>query len=481
MSTGLTVSPRTLHITNFYHSASGGVATFYRALMAEGNRQGRVVRLVVPSDATRVEDVGRFGRVYYVRAPRAPFFDRRYRMLWPHTYACPYQSELRQILIHERPDLVEVCDKYALAWLPSVLRRNWIRGAGRPVLVGMSAERMDDNVRAFVGGSRLAGAFARWYMRRVYVPRFDWHIANSSYTAEEILTAGPARFRDRVFVCPMGVDSEVFAAAAPDAIIRGYLTSIFRGATRPKLLVYGGRLSPEKNLGLLFDTLEALPDGQDSQFRLLIAGSGPLDSKLAEESQRRLGGRVAFLGQINHRKELASLYANADVFVHPNPREPFGIGLLEAMAAGLPIVAPARGGVLSYLNAGNALLAEPDGRSFATAIREVVSDPKLRVLRVAQARKTAEEHRWDRVAPRLFALYDHFVIHRSGRQDDSTGRDGRTAFFPGMVSDVRRRTCRTTTARLALFESGTVSAETPTGGFPGMDDPASRGFGPSTG
>ncbi len=56
---------------------------------------------------------------------------------------------------------------------------------------------------------------------------------------------------------------------------------------------------------------------------------------------------------------MAEIYANADAFVHPNPREPFGIAPLEAMAAGLPVIAPNSGGLTAYANLANAWLTNP--------------------------------------------------------------------------------------------------------------------------
>jgi hypothetical protein len=50
----------------------------------------------------------------------SPFFDERYRLLLPHLYALPYRSRLGEILRDEQPDLIEICDKYTLSFLPSV-------------------------------------------------------------------------------------------------------------------------------------------------------------------------------------------------------------------------------------------------------------------------------------------------------------------------------------------------------------------------
>ena len=120
---------KTLHITNCYHASSGGIRTFYHALLDAANQRRREIRLVVPGPKDSIEEVGEFARIYTIAAPVSPFVDSKYRLLLPHLYALPYRSKLRQILEEERPGLVEVCDKYTLCFLPSVLRRGWIESA----------------------------------------------------------------------------------------------------------------------------------------------------------------------------------------------------------------------------------------------------------------------------------------------------------------------------------------------------------------
>jgi alpha-1,6-mannosyltransferase len=112
--------------------------------------------------------------------------------------------------------------------------------------------------------------------------------------------------------------------------------------------------------------------GNDSRhdYRLLIAGDGPERGRLETELERTAPRRAHFLGHVSDREQLADLFAAADVFLHPNPREPFGIAPLEAMASGLPLVAPREGGVLSFANQANAWLANPNGDDFARAMKE---------------------------------------------------------------------------------------------------------------
>lgn len=140
-------------------------------------------------------------------------------------------------------------------------------------------------------------------------------------------------------------------------------------------------------------------------------------------------GRVTFLGHLGDREELAGLYANADMFVHPNPREPFGIAPLEAMAAGLPLVAPRSGGLLSYATDENAWLGEPHAEIFAGLVRSVVADPMRRCRKTAAARATAEQYRWQAVACRYLRLYEslHHLHHGPLKQEVTAPRFYSTA------------------------------------------------------
>jgi hypothetical protein len=108
---------------------------------------------------------------------------------------------------------------------------------------------------------------------------------------------------------------------------------------------------------------------------------------------------------------LADLYANCDVFVHPNPREPFGIAPLEAMASGLPLVAPNTGGVCTYANPENAWTVNGDVMSFASAILEVIANRQLVLQKTRKALATAQRYSWEAAASSFFDLYD--TLHRT--------------------------------------------------------------------
>src|SRR5262249_1687392 len=124
-------------------------------------------------------------------------------------------------------------------------------------------------------------------------------------------------------------------------------------------------------------------------------------------------GRVHFLSNITDRGALADWLTDADLFVHPNPCEPFGIAPLEAMAAGLPVVVPDRGGVRTYAGPANGWLATPDGGGLATAVVRALVYVEERERRRRRALETAAAHAWPSAAARFFDLYDQLALRHS--------------------------------------------------------------------
>jgi alpha-1,6-mannosyltransferase len=405
---------KSLHITNAWHPASGGIGTFYRALMAAAGEHRHYLRMVVPSGESCVEDVTPYVRIYHLKAPLAPL-NRSYRWLLPHRYLLP-GSEIRRILQSERPDVVEICDKYTLQYLAGLIRRNWFFPDNhRPTLIGLSCERMVDNLLVYLPRFPLAEGFCRLYMKWLYFPLFDHHITVSQFTAAELREASRGHMVPRgVWVRGMGVDIEGFGAARRDPLLRRRLLARAGGGVRAYLLLYAGRLAPEKNLPLLVGMMERLALSPDFDFRLVIAGEGMLRKQLERAAAVSCPGRVAFIGHIGNRDELAAIYASADAFVHPNPAEPFGIAPLEALASGLPLIACNRGGLMSYASPANAWLADPDPRSFAAAALDLARSPAVAESRVEAGLETARRYDWPAIASEYLMLYREIHDWHSG-------------------------------------------------------------------
>lgn len=418
---------RSVHITNYYHKNSGGISTSYNNLLAAAERHQRFISLIVPGESEVVEDVNPYAKIFYVPARYSPIFDKRYRIMMPWQYMVK-DSVIRKILLAERPDMIEVTDKYTLSMIGAMIRMNMFKRLGRPMLVHFSCERMDDNIGSFL----MRGKAGKWFARRVMgnynFPTFDFHIANSAYTAEEfyesvrpadnprrskwLLNAAWRFFRaprvpyhERIFVCPRGVDTCHFSPERRSDAVRREMHDRAGIPEHSKILLYAGRISPEKNVGLLADTIRLLAKDSENDYRLLVAGAGPQAKWLRSQADTHAPGKIVLLGHLD-KDLLADYYANADVFVHPNPHEPFGIAPLEAMASGAPTLAPNSGGILSYASNENAWLVEPTGEKFAEAVREIVSNEELRNRKIARALETARQNTREASTDNLLATYD---------------------------------------------------------------------------
>ncbi len=318
------------------------------------------------------------------------------------------------------------------------------------MLVHFSCERMDDNIASFIAGGNISQWFSRRLMGNYNFPSFDFHIANSPYTAEEFYRStqkktNPRRqdwflnwcwrfFRspripiaERIHICPRGVDSEQFS---PDRRSAETRKKMIEKAAIPKdsvILLYAGRISPEKNVGLLPDLMELLAKETDKDYRLLIAGAGPQAKWLQEQTDARIPEKIIQLGHLD-KETLANYYATADIFVHPNPKEPFGIAPLEAMASGVPTVVPNAGGLLFYATEENTWLIEPTAENFANAVKEIIDDPKLRERKIKKAFEAVENNTRIKSTDFLIETYDKLYEDFQKRNKLFTDREASKNF-----------------------------------------------------
>lgn len=422
---------KSIHITNYYHKNSGGISVAYNKMLEHAGRHRRFVRLIVPGETDAVEDVNEFARIYFIKAGFSPVFDKRYRVMMPWKTYIFDKSRIKSILRDEKPDMVEIGEKYTLSLMAGLMRKGIMTvSEKRPMLVHLSCERMDDNIASFVSGGKLTKRFARGFIRNYLFPMFDFHLTNSTYTAAELLDAVSADDRSgsflnfcwrllraakvpvetRVFINQCGVDHEIFSSSRANSEVRARVLSENGFPENAKVLLYAGRISPEKNISLLPAVMRILAQDEKTDFRLLVAGSGPQAEWLGNQFAEIGENRVRMLGNISDREKLADLFANCDAFIHPNPKEPFGIAPLEAMASGLPLVAPNSGGLLSYANAGNARLTSPTSVEFAEAIRELFTDAEILKARIADGEATARRFSWKASIDNLFEIYD--LMHK---------------------------------------------------------------------
>lgn len=171
------------------------------------------------------------------------------------------------------------------------------------------------------------------------------------------------------------------------------------------LLLAVGMMRPgakESSYALLAEALAKVPGGN---WRLLVAGDGPQRDAVAARLETAAPGKVVFLGALDPAT-LAEAYAASDMLVWPAIDEAFGIALLEAQAAGLPVIAGKERGVPDIIASGvTGLLPKPgDADSFAQAITRLIEEPDTRArLGAAAARRVREQYDVPAAAARLDA------------------------------------------------------------------------------
>ena len=203
-----------------------------------------------------------------------------------------------------------------------------------------------------------------WRYTMWFYGMLDQVLVPSRTSARELVARGldPGRVR----VLPRWVDDELFAPEHRDESLRARYCR-----DGEPLLVYAGRVSREKSVDLLAKAFRDVIDG-GATAHLLIAGDGPF----REDMQRLLVGYPAsFLGFVP-QDELAVVYASSDILVFPSSTDTSGLVVLEAQAAGLPVIVTDRGGPAEHVMPGETGLVVPgdDRAALAGAIRTLLAD-----------------------------------------------------------------------------------------------------------
>lgn len=266
-----------------------------------------------------------------------------------------------------------------------------------PLVPFLSPTVLDQSTTVNIGTFHAFGGFSpSYWVGRSFASRLanklDGRIAVSSAARHFISRYFPGDYR----IIPNGVDLDRFAEAEPYEGLRDGTVNI----------LFVGRFEERKGLIHLLKAYHRLRK-RHVDARLLVIGSGPK----AREYRRFVGLRkirdVEWLGHVSD-EEKARYFASADIFCSPaTGQESFGIVLLEAMAAGVPIVASDIHGYKNVMQRGvQGLLVEPrNAMALAAALYKLAGDDELRHQMGEAGRIRAPEYSWDRVTERIVDYY----------------------------------------------------------------------------
>jgi phosphatidylinositol alpha 1,6-mannosyltransferase len=373
---------RVLVVSESFLPQVNGVTNSVRRVLEHLDVEGHEAALVAPTGPAEYAGFP----VLRVRGASLPFY-RDFRL------GLETRRRLRAIMERFGPDVVHVAS-------PATLGYQAIRVAGelgiptvaiyQTDLVGF-AERYTQRIPLLQRAGCAAAAAA--VTRRIH-ERVDRTLVPSTASLAQLDGLGI----DRTALWPRGVDLEAFRPDRIDYGLRARLAP--NGET---IVGYVGRLAPEKELELLAHLAE------DERYALVVVGSGP-----EEERLRALLPRARFLGLLEGER-LGAAYASLDVFVHTGRHETFCQSAQEALASGVPVLAPRSGGPLDIVeDRVTGFLYEPGaGAELAALVGRLHDDPRLR-RRMGRAGRAAVAGRsWQAVNDRLVAHYRDVIGQRA--------------------------------------------------------------------
>ncbi|MBM3308313.1 MAG: glycosyltransferase family 4 protein [Candidatus Eisenbacteria bacterium] len=362
-------------VTPTYYPYPGGVTEHVYHLRLGLEALGHDVRVVTTcfgkGDGHRDGAVLRIGRSVAVPANGS---------LCPVAMDLRMSARVREVLARERFDILHLHEPFMPALCLSVLRE-----AEAPV-VGTFHASNESPVAYRVFRSLLAPSADKLAAR----------IAVSDAARRTVEPHFPGRYR----VIPNGVDVERFASATPLPELRDGRFNV----------LFVGRFEPRKGLKFLFralpDIAAAVPD-----VRVVVVGGGPLAAYYKGFVPPSCRHAVHFAGFVS-RDSLARHFASADVFCSPAVGgESFGIVLLEAMAAGAPIVASDIAGYRAVIRDRETGLLVRRGAAdeIAAAVVALARDQRLRRRMAERARRAVDRYSWDRVAREIADVYEEVL------------------------------------------------------------------------
>jgi 1,2-diacylglycerol 3-alpha-glucosyltransferase len=183
------------------------------------------------------------------------------------------------------------------------------------------------------------------------------------------------------------------------------------------ILTFVGRLGPEKNLPFLLRAFNGAAQAYDN-LCLLIVGEGPERENLEDRVRHMpIADRVHFTGFVDYEK-VPSYLVTADYFVTASVTEVHPLSVIEAMAAGLPVLGIESPGVADTVNDGEDgfIVAEEDLATFTAKMIRLATEPDLRQRMSAQARQTSELYDYHRTTQLMFELYGQAICDTKRRR-----------------------------------------------------------------
>ena len=318
---------RIVDVNEFYSPTGGGVRTYIDRKLTVMAALGHQQIVIAPGREDRVEERPGGGRIHFVKSPVLPF-DSNYGLFKD-------AGPIHALLDEYRPDVVE----NVAPWRSAQIVAEW-RGPAMKAWF-MHNDNMEAYPKRWLGRVMSEGAIERafgWYDRFMAkrLEPFDTVVTNGPVLTERLKKRG-LRIDATM---TLGIEREHFS---PDLRSEALRRSMLAQCGLPEdahLLIGIGRHHPEKQWPVVIDAVRRA--GTRLPVGLIVLGLG-VDTRTLER-HIAASPHVRLFRPVYDRTQLATVMASADAFIHGGWSEPFGLVASEALASGLPLIVPDRGG-----------------------------------------------------------------------------------------------------------------------------------------
>src|SRR3989338_8410581 len=296
---------------------------------------------------------------------------------------------------------------------PGIIHAHWILPQGFTAAIIGRLFRIPVIITAHAGDVFPLGNLFFRLLSRVSISSAAAVTANSSFTMAAVGKIAKPR---SISVIPMGVDLKLFSSASSSAAAAMRKKHAIKG----KMLLFVGRLAEKKCARYLVAAIEDILKKFPAA-KLVIVGDGPEKAALVRQSQQLgLSGSIIFAGSVANQS-LPPYYRAADVFVLPSivdsrgDTEGLGVVLLEAITAGIPVVASNVGGIPDIVIHGKTglLVGQKNPWQLAEAVIRILSGSELRKkLAVAAKAHVVKSYSWEKIAGDFHSLLEACCRHK---------------------------------------------------------------------
>ncbi len=379
---------RIVDVCGFYAPGGGGVRSYVEQKFEAARAHGHELTVIAPGETNR-EEIRPAGRILWIESPIMPL-DPAYRRF-------DRPGPVWAAITATAPDVLEGSSPWRGGWIAGhwpgaavrafLFHQDFVAGYPQTLLGGLLQPKTVDRL------------FAPWWERmRQLSARFDVTVAAGDWLMRRLAGFGV----HRPVSVPFGIEPGRFSPALRDEALRRQLLESCGAPPQGALILAVGRLHPEKRPRVLIEAFARARAASPRELSLVLVGDGPLRAEVEDLARRHPG--VHLHGMVGDRDLLARIYASADLLIHGSSAE-FGLVVAEAVASGLPVVAPDGGGASELARLGAFRLYRPGHRAqLAAGMLELLSRAPLRAVADTP---TSDVH-----FRKLFDLYERLIDER---------------------------------------------------------------------